>query len=42
LLRLAVEDPTNVTAKRSQEEQVARTALTYWRTVEKHGESETE
>lgn len=42
LLRLAVNDPTNVTAKRSQEEQVAKTALTYWRTIEKHGESETE
>ncbi len=42
LLRLAANDPGNVGAKRTVEQQVAKSALVYWRTVERLGESQTE
>ena len=42
LLRLAANDPGNLEAKKSAEQNVAKTALTYWRTIERVGETETE
>ncbi len=42
LLRLAQNDPTNVTAKRDLEVKVARSGLAYWQAVAQHGETPTE
>ncbi|MCB9928913.1 MAG: outer membrane protein assembly factor BamD [Alphaproteobacteria bacterium] len=42
LLDLALNEPDNADSKRQLERQLAETALTYWRTVERLGETQTE
>ncbi len=42
LLQLALNEPNNSVAKQSAEKRLAEAALSYWRTVERLGETETE